>query len=264
MDSVNKTLYIPLYGKALVSRFGILLRDPKAEEIWEKEGFALKGKAASKWLAFSMAMRAKVFDDWTEQQLRKEPSAAVLHMGCGLDSRCERAGKLADRWYDLDFPEVISVRKQWFSESEAYSMLSGNVVDMGWKKEIPAGGTAIVVMEGITMYLRPEELEKLLTGLKSHFDHVKILMDCYSVFAAKASKYKNPINSVGVTRTYGLDDPAALAEKTGFRYLKAHDMMPTTLIAQLDTVERLVFSNLYAGRTARKLYRMYEFQSLKM
>ena len=31
MTNVNKTLYIPLYGKALVSRRGILLSDKKAE-----------------------------------------------------------------------------------------------------------------------------------------------------------------------------------------------------------------------------------------
>ena len=31
MNQVNKTLYIPLYGKALVSKKNILLRDLKAE-----------------------------------------------------------------------------------------------------------------------------------------------------------------------------------------------------------------------------------------
>ena len=31
--SVNKTLYIPLYGKAYVSKTGIILHDAKAEEI---------------------------------------------------------------------------------------------------------------------------------------------------------------------------------------------------------------------------------------
>ena len=41
MNSVNKTLYIPLYGKAYVSKKGIILKDSKAEEIWAKEGFAL-------------------------------------------------------------------------------------------------------------------------------------------------------------------------------------------------------------------------------
>ena len=91
MDAVNKTLYIPLYGKALVSRNGILLRDEMAERIWEDSGFSLTGKAASKWLAYSMAMRAAVFDRWTAKMQEEHPEAIVLHLGCGLDSRCLRA-----------------------------------------------------------------------------------------------------------------------------------------------------------------------------
>ena len=39
MDAVNKTLYIPLYGKSYVSKKGIILKDKKAEEIWEKAVF---------------------------------------------------------------------------------------------------------------------------------------------------------------------------------------------------------------------------------
>lgn len=48
MNGVNKTLYIPLYGKAYVSKKGIISEDKKAEEIWDKEGFELKGKSRSK------------------------------------------------------------------------------------------------------------------------------------------------------------------------------------------------------------------------
>ena len=48
MNSVNKTLYIPLYGKAYVSRRGLFLDDKKAEQIWAAEGFELKGKSKSK------------------------------------------------------------------------------------------------------------------------------------------------------------------------------------------------------------------------
>ena len=56
MDSVSKTLYIPLYGKAYVSKRGLFLNDAKAEEIWAKEGFPLKGKSASQWLAYYMGI----------------------------------------------------------------------------------------------------------------------------------------------------------------------------------------------------------------
>ena len=41
MNEINKTLYIPLYGKSYVGKKGIILQDKKAEEIWEKEKFPL-------------------------------------------------------------------------------------------------------------------------------------------------------------------------------------------------------------------------------
>ena len=34
MNGVNKTLYIPLYGKAYVSKKGIILNDKTAEQIY--------------------------------------------------------------------------------------------------------------------------------------------------------------------------------------------------------------------------------------
>lgn len=261
MDGVNKTLYIPLYGKALVSGQGILLRDKKAEEIWGAEGFSLKGKAASKWLAYYMAMRAAVMDRWTAEKLAADPEAAVLHIGCGLDSRFLRVGTGARHWYDIDFPEVIRERQKYYPETERYHMVGADVRTHAWQDAIPAGGHAIVVMEGISMYLKPEELSRLLRDLREHFAHVRLLMDCYSSFAARASRYKNPINQVGVTQVYGLDDPEKLAAETGLCYGKEHDLTPTTLIRQLGPGERVVFSNLYAGRMARRLYRMYEFEA---
>ena len=90
MNEVNNTLFIPLYGKAKVSRQGIILKDPAAERIWSAESFPIRGKSRSRWLAYNMAMRARVFDDWTDAMLRKHPEALVIHIGCGLDSRFER------------------------------------------------------------------------------------------------------------------------------------------------------------------------------
>ena len=122
MDSVNKTLYIPLYGKAYVSRKGIILQDPKAEEIWSAVGFPLKGKSKSKWLAYYMGMRAAVFDRWLQAQMEKDPSAVILHIGCGLDSRCLRVGTQEHLWFDLDCPDVILVRKGYYPENDEYRM----------------------------------------------------------------------------------------------------------------------------------------------
>ena len=42
MNEVNKTLYIPLYGKSKVSQQGIILNDPSAERIWKEEAFPIR------------------------------------------------------------------------------------------------------------------------------------------------------------------------------------------------------------------------------
>lgn len=258
MDPVNKTLYIPLYGKSYISKRGIILHDPKAEEIWAAEGFPLRGKSASKWLSFYMGMRAVVFDHWLEQRMEEMPEATVLHLGCGMDSRICRVGEQGHRWYDIDFPDVIAQRKRYYPENENYKMLAADVTADDFLSEV-GGESAIVVMEGISMYLKPEQLQRLMLRLCSHFEQVSLLMDCYTEFAAKASKYRNPINDVGVTEVYGLDEPKLL-ENHGLSFLQEPDMTPPDLIDQLQGMEKAVFKKLYAGSVARKMYRLYEYR----
>ena len=259
MDSVNKTLYIPLYGKSLVSRRGILLHDPRAEEIWNAEGFPLKGKSASKWLAFYMGIRASVFDRWVSERIAQNPDAVVVHLGCGLDSRVERVNRKTRGWFDVDFPQVIQERKRYYQETDQYKMVASDIRRKDWLAVLPRGN-AIIVMEGVSMYLRPEELEELLAELGKHFDGAELLMDCYTTFAAKVSRYKNPIRDVGVSLVYGLDDPAALAWRSGARFLREHDMTPQGLTRELHGLERWIFQWIYGGAMSRRLYRLYEFR----
>lgn len=261
MDGVNKTLYIPLYGKAWVSRRGLFLRDQSAEVIWEKEGFPLKGKAKSRWLACNMGMRAAVFDRWTARMLQENPGAVVLHLGCGLDSRVNRVAHPGSRWYDVDFPEVIAERRRYFGETETDRMTASDVRQPDWLKALSGEGTAIVVMEGISMYLQTAERKQLLRHLKERFVHVKLLMDTYTTFAARATKYKNPINSVGVTQVYGFDGPEELTGDTGFRFVCEHDLTPDCLIAELPRKEQWFFRTLFAGKTAKKICRLYEYEA---
>lgn len=256
MNNVNKTLYIPLYGKAYVSRKGVILHDPKAEEIWEKEGFPLKGKAKSRWLAYYMGMRSAVFDRWLEEKLAAFPDAVVLHLGCGLDSRCLRVHHQG-LWLDVDFPEVIRERKRHYREEGSCCMVGADLREGDWLTQVPRG-QAIVVMEGVSMYLTTEERRGLLRRLGEHFSRVELLMDCYTVFAAKASRYKNPINEVGVTQVYGMDDPREAGD--ALEYAQELDLTPEDLIAQLKGMEQTLFRKVFAGSASKKLYRLYAYR----
>lgn len=257
MNDVSKTLYIPLYGKAYVSRKGIILHDPKAEELWEAEGIALRGKAASKWLAYYMAMRSAVYDGWVRRQLEADPEAVVLHLGCGMDSRCLRVEHPGRAWYDIDFPEVIRERQRHFAPSADDRMLGADLREEGWLAQIP-GQHAIVILEGVSMYMAPRELKGLLDRLGKRFTRTAMLMDCYTELAAKLSRRHNPINSVGVTQVYGLDDPTAVQSEE-LRFLRERPITPPGLIGALSPVEQRIFRRLYAGKLSQKLYKVYEF-----
>lgn len=260
MNSVNKTLYIPLFGKALVSKKGIILSDKKAEEIIGKEEFFLKGKAKSKWLAYFMAMRSKVFDNWLKEKAKEHSNAIILHFGAGLDSRVERVNLQENLFVDIDFPAVIEEKKRYFFESENYKMIGADIREESLFSLLPNSEKAIAIFEGISMYLTNDELKNILSSLSKKYKNLSVLLDCYTTFGAKMSKIKNPVKSVGVKEVYGLKDHKILEENTSLSFIKEHSLTPSELIDELKGFERFIFKNLYAGKTSKKIYKMYEYR----
>lgn len=261
MNSVNKTMYIPLYGKYYVSKKGIILNDKKAEEIWNKEGFELKGKSKSKWLAYFMGMRSATFDEWTKQKADELADSVVIHIGCGLDSRVLRVGTEDHKWYDVDFLDVINERKLHYLETETYSMIEGDARNPEWLSKIPERKSAVVIIEGVSMYLKSDEIVNLIDSLNNHFEKFVLLMDCYTEMSAKISKYKNPINDVGVTNVYGIDNPK-IYESKNFKFVKEHNMTPDNLVDELSGIEKFIFKRIYGGKFSKKMYRMFEYKSI--
>ena len=188
MNSINKTLYIPLYGKSYVSKRGLFLNDKKAEEIWEKEGFLLKGKSKSKWLAYYMGIRSAVFDEWLTQKMVNAPDSVVVHIGCGMDSRVIRVGTRGHKWYDVDFLEVIEERKRYYAETNDYKMIAGDVRDCAWLTAIEEKKSAIIVMEGASMYLTVDEMQNLADRLCSHFENIFLLIGDLSELLCRMRK----------------------------------------------------------------------------
>ena len=259
MNSIEKTLYLPLYSKAYVSQKGLILADPTAEAIWQKEGFPLKGKAKSKWLAYYLGIRAAVYDDWLQAHLEREKNAVVLHLGCGMDSRVLRIKGCNQPWFDVDLPEVIKERKRHFQPTQRYRMLPGDLRKSDWLASIPRGGTALILMEGVSMYLKEGELKALLSSLRAHFDRIFLLLDVYTPLAARLSRYRNPIRTVGVSAVYGVKSPDVLAQ-TGLAFVTAHEMAPSSYAAGLTPIEKRIFCRLYAGKFAQRLYCLWEFK----
>ena len=138
---------------------------------------------------FTVALRSAQFDAWITDYLNGHPDAVVLHLGCGLNSRAFRiAAPEGVRWFDVDLPELIALRRQLYSESETYRMIGSSVTDPGWLDELPAGGPVMIVAEGLLMYLTPTEVADLLHRLLDRFDTGELLADLLSKWGPRLSK----------------------------------------------------------------------------
>ena len=84
------------------------------------------------------------------------------------------------RWFDVDLPQVIALRRELYSESETYRMVGSSVTDPGWLDELPAGGPVLIVAEGLLMYLAPADVSELLHRLVDRFDTGELLADLLS------------------------------------------------------------------------------------
>lgn len=233
---------------------------PNGGKIWEAEGFPIRGKGKSKWLAYAMAMRARVFDDWTEEMLCANPEALVLQIGCGLDSRCLRVKAPYLHWIDTDFPEVLSLRKKYYEEDEAYRMMALDASKPEQLETLPDGESAVLLLEGVSMYLTNEQVRRLLQALGKKYARLQILMDVYTALGARASKYKNPVKDVGVAEVYGIEEIRSLLKDTKIGCRAEHSLTPDVLVNALKPLERAFFRAVFAERLYRKFYRLYELE----
>ena len=76
------------------------------------------------------------------------------------------------------------------------------------------------------------------------------------------SRYKNEVNDVGVTKLYGIDDPESVLGGLPLRVQAEHSFTPAHLISELKGAERIFFRLLFTEKTYRKIYRLYELDSL--
>ena len=109
------------------------------------------------------------------------------------------------------------------------------------------------------MYLSKEQLRGFLGALGRKYRKICILADFYTEFGAKASRFKNPVNDVGVTRLYGIDDPAKILQGLRIHVQKEYSFTPPRLIDELSPAERIIFRLLFTGGMYRRIYRLFSF-----
>jgi methyltransferase (TIGR00027 family) len=144
---------------------------------------ALAGRKIKRALVTHIALRAKRYDEYAADFLRRNPEGVVVNIGCGLDYRFPRVDNGSVRFYDLDLPEVIALKKRFVEEGGRYHMLASSVLDHGWFREVSAqSGPFLFMAEGVFMYLPPEGVKALVLAIQRRFPGSELVCEVFNSF----------------------------------------------------------------------------------
>ncbi|MDI3419314.1 class I SAM-dependent methyltransferase [Streptomyces luteolus] len=214
LTGAQETMLATLYGRALDSRSPrSVLHDDEAARAVRRIDYDFRKTGVKGASAVGVALRARQLDDWTREFLADQPSATVLHLACGLDTRVHRiAPPPSVRWIDVDFPEVIELRGRLLSEPDGvdYRVIGSSVTEEGWLEQVPADRPTVAVFEGLSMYLREGEARRLIQGVTARFPSGRLLFDVYGSAGIRLQKWVPAVRNAGATLHWGVDDPQAL------------------------------------------------------
>ena len=228
ISDVSETLLIPLYSRAIETQsYGPIITDDKAVEITKKLNQELvgcdktlykkliKGDLPQK-LSVTLALRTRQFDRYILDFLKREPNGIVVNMGCGLDTRFFRIDNEKVEWYDLDFPEVIELKKRYMNENERYHFIQSSVLDFDWIEELlkDKNRKYFFMAEGVFMYLHEEDVKSLVLKLQDTFPGAELACEVAHQNVVKKMqksyykwKFKKQLNlSENAIFTFGVPD----------------------------------------------------------
>lgn len=136
-------------------------------------------KSFRKNLANHIVLRAKKFDDYVIQFLKKYPEGVIVNIGCGLDHRYERVDNGKCMFIDLDLPDIINMKKDIFPASYRYKQIAKSVLDFSWFDEIPAR-PVILLAEGVFMYLKEEEVKSLFHEIYRKIQRAEMVFEVFN------------------------------------------------------------------------------------
>jgi O-methyltransferase involved in polyketide biosynthesis len=198
LTAEKETLFIPLCAKALDYRAKkSILKDSQANRIVAQAGIDVRKYGST--LNIITVIRACQLDEWVKAFLSTHDQAVVVYLGCGLDTRITRIPLPAlSVWFDIDYPEVIALRQNFFTEHDHYRMIGSSITSAQWLEQIPADKPVLIIADGVLEYLSDQEVHALFKRIINHFAGGQIIFDVMSREAIQSGnkKMKHTIGAV--------------------------------------------------------------------
>ena len=191
-NTVQETLIIPLFARKVCSElYPDLYRDETAVRLidqidydfseTEKKSHSLTQRFGS----LEVAMRQYDLAFEVRDYLKNHPNAAVVNLGCGLDCTGRSCDNGSCKIYNLDFPDVITVRNELLPAGDREENIPCDLNDTAWFSQIDASGGAVFFASGVFYYFLTEQVRALVRAMADAFPGGVLVFDAANRTAVK-------------------------------------------------------------------------------
>jgi O-methyltransferase involved in polyketide biosynthesis len=190
LGPVQTTLLLPLWGRAEEMKKKLpLVVDKAAAEIINKIDYDFSTIAKNihpvtrhEWIARSIHIDTVILEF-----IKQHPKAAIVNIGCGLDTKFDRIDNGQIWWYDLDFPDVIELRKKLIPETERRKCIAKSFLDDSWFKDIVVNDGVLFMAAGVMYYFEEKDVKEILGKMAEAFPGGEFVADVASPIGIRAA-----------------------------------------------------------------------------
>ena len=183
LGPIQKTLFMPVWARAIeTKKIKPILIDSMACQIIDSVDFDfsimtqnLKEINQISWIA-----RCKRFDEIITGFLADNPDGTIVNIGCGLDTTYERINNQTVKWFDLDLPDVIDLRRKFLNETDNRRFIASSFIDSNWLDEIKTENKVLFISTGVFVYFEESVIKEFIIKIADRFKGSELFFDVTS------------------------------------------------------------------------------------
>jgi methyltransferase (TIGR00027 family) len=162
----------------------------------------------------AIAVRTEILDRAVSDFIARHPDGVVVNVGAGLDTRFYRLDNGRLRWFDVDLPRSIAMRRQFLTESDRHRFVTRSFLDPDWLDDIAprdsvsdAGDAPmLVIAEGLFMYFEEAEVRGFLTRLAERRPGTEVVFEAIDPGLLLIMNTQGWVRKLGTPFKWGLWD----------------------------------------------------------
>jgi O-methyltransferase involved in polyketide biosynthesis len=213
LKGAAESLLVTLSSRAFESKQASpILRDEKAVQLLASLEYDAAPLAQSRLYHTIICLRTRRFDAAVSEFLQLHPDGVVVNLGCGLDTRFERVDNGRAHWIEVDFPEVIEIRRKLLSDGVRRQFIPCSITDLSWISAVEElrDRPIFFFAEGVFMFLEALDAERVIVEVAMRFPGSTLLFDAVKPIEVTLRRFHPTLRRTQSKLRWGLSGGRAI------------------------------------------------------